>query len=122
MLFLVATRSLLCVCVLCIYYIYMCVFLCVCVFVCVCVCVCVCVFLCVCVRVCVCVCMHIYIYMRRTYASDSILDICIAVRSCLLLPSDDIYSSANPNFKFHIMYLICMYIYIKDPPQLKLPV
>ncbi len=55
--------------------------------------------------------MHIYIYMRRTYTLDSILNICIAVRSCLLLPSDDIYSTSNPNFKFPIMYLICMYIY-----------
>ncbi len=63
--------------------------------------------------------MHIYRYMRRTYTLDSISDICIAVRSCLLLPSDDVYSTTNPNCKFPLMYLICMYIYFKDPPQLK---
>jgi len=49
----------------------------------------------------------------------SISDICIAVRSCLLLPSDDVYNTTNPNCKFPLMYLTCMYIYFKDPPQLK---
>ncbi len=48
--------------------------------------------------------MHIYIYMRRTYTRDSMLDICIAVRSCLLMRADDIYSTTN-QISYYVYYM-----------------